>query len=213
MVVDWLVAWPVASLAGQRLVDPSPAFSNVVLVDFTTPESSGSDCRRNPSGGHPGKGIKHEAIGIGQCEDEPFDQGHRELARVLSLLDVIALDVRYVPDVFRVLSLRIAGVLAGPRALIVLLPGILLRHQDRVQVENVVVRLGVPEDHFVAAAESVSAMQPVPESPNDAVPHLQAQRFEDRMEEVVERQDRSRSPPAAVKYVIADLPADAAGWL
>ena len=118
------------------------------------------------------------------------------------LFRVVALDVRELPYVARVLSFRITGQFAGVRSLEVALAGVLGRYADRVEVPGVVVAGGPPVDGFVPSGEPPAAVQAVAEVPDDAVAQAQAAVPEQRVEQGVEGDD------LPVLHVVADLPAD-----
>ena len=80
---------------------------------------------------------------------------------MLRLLHMVALDVGNVPQVARILAERVARQLPCFRPLEVLLARILLRDSDRIEVEEVVVRLSEPDDRFVPSGEALRTMKPV----------------------------------------------------
>ena len=100
---------------------------------------------------HAHEGVHHEVGGVSHREDEALDQFDRELAGVDGLLDVVVFDVRDEPKVAGVFPLRVARVLADLRSLVVALARVLLGNPDRVEIEDVVIALGEPQDGFVAA--------------------------------------------------------------
>src|SRR5262249_56835980 len=98
-----------------------------------------------------------------------------------------------------------AGVLARALALPAALAGIFLRHADGIEVEDRVAPLGEPEQHLVAARESLRAVQSVLEVPDDTITQDEILvPLEDRVEHHVQRDDLAR------RDVVPDLPADAA---
>ena len=92
----------------------------------------------------------------------------------------------------------------GPWPLKILFPRILLRHPDPVEIEEVMIALGVPYDGFVTARKTFRAVQAVFKMPDDPVSHFHSQALEDRVQENIQRQDRS------VFDIIANLPANGA---
>lgn len=53
-------------------------------------------------------------------------------------------------------------------------PRIFGRHPYIIEIENVVVRFGEPQNRFVATGKPVGSVQAVPEMPDDAVSQFQA---------------------------------------
>src|SRR5207248_5711452 len=149
--------------------------------------------------------IDDEIPGGRERDDEPFDQLDRELAWVDRLLHVVGLHVGEDPHVARVLSQRVAAVLADVLPLPGSLAGVLLGDPDGIEVEGVGVTFGEPQDHLVASREAARAVQAVLEVPDDAIaqPKL-VMPLETWEQHDVERED------AVGLDVVADLPADAA---
>lgn len=92
------------------------------------------------------------------------------------------LHIRYWPDITGVLAAGVTAKLAAALTLVVAFTWILLRHADWVNVEVVVVTLRVPEDDFVAAAETAVSVGSAPKGPNESVAQSEVGRFgEDRV--------------------------------
>src|SRR5262249_5039 len=106
-----------------------------------------------------------------------------ELTWMNRFLHVVVLHVGNDPNVAGILSERVARILTLLGAFERLLPRILLRHTDRVEIEHVVVAFGEPDDVFIAAREAVLAMQPVLEAPDDTVSELHAERLTNAVDE------------------------------
>lgn len=79
-----------------------------------------------------------------------------------------------------------------------------MRNADRVEIEDIVVRLGEPQQGFVSARKPLVRMETEIESPDDPVPQLEPVTDEHAVKMVVERNH------LAVTYEITDLPADTA---
>jgi hypothetical protein len=77
--------------------------------------------------------IYNEIAGIRQCQHQTLDELDRKLARMNGLLDMIMFHVGDGPNVPRVLSQGIAGVLPRLFALEVFFPRVLLRNPDCVE--------------------------------------------------------------------------------
>lgn len=118
------------------------------------------------------------------------------------LLDVVVLHVRDNPEVAGILAVRIPRQLPAPRPFEVSLARILGRHSDWVEIELVSVGLCKPIDGFVSTRQSLRAMQPVLEVPDNAVAHLEAVVFEDAIQRNVQRHY------FALLDVISHLPAN-----
>ena len=75
------------------------------------------------------------------------------------LFHVIVLDVGDDPEVPGVLAKGVAGILACFRPLEIFFAGILLGHPHRVEVEDVIVGLGEPDDGLVPAGKYTSPFE------------------------------------------------------
>lgn len=146
-------------------------------------------------------GVEYFVAGVGQGKDQPLDQFHGKLTRMIGLLDVVIFDVRENPNVAGILSQRITRELAGLRSLEVLFTRIFRWNANGVQIELVVI-LGEPKDCLMPPGKPLLAMQPVLEMPDDPVPEFQFVFFEQGIENRVERDD------LALVNMVADLPAN-----
>ena len=86
------------------------------------------------------------------------------------------------------------------RPLEVLLAWIFRRHTNRIKFEIVIIRLSEPQDRFVATGKAPSAVKPVLEMPDDAVPQFEPMLMEDRIKPDIEREYFSAID------VVSDLP-------
>src|SRR5262249_24720878 len=131
---------------------------------------------------------------------------------MIRLFDMIMIHVRnvpylakiiVVPHVRRILSKRITGQLALSRPFKMLFVRIFGWHANVVQIEFVVIRFGIPKHDFVATAESLLAVQAVPEVPDYPVPKLETELLEDRAQLKIKRNDMP------VAHIVSHLPTDA----
>lgn len=92
---------------------------NQPAADEATAVNSG----RHARGSHTREGVEHHSSRLGHRQHQTLDQAYGELARVISLLDVVALHLRDAPNILGVLALRVAGWLAHVRSLEGFFPG------------------------------------------------------------------------------------------
>jgi len=121
---------------------------------------------------------------------------------MLSLLDMVALDVRNHPDVSRILTQRVTRILAGLWTFEMFLSRIFLRYPHGVKIEHIVVGLGKPDNRFVSPREAAATVQPVLEVPDDTITHPEPEPGEDGIQDRVQRDDRS------TVHIVSHLPAN-----
>jgi hypothetical protein len=107
------------------------------------------------------------------------------------------------PQVARVLTQWVARVFPGIRSFEVFLAGIFLWNANGVQVEDIIVSLGEPDDSLVSARKPLRAMQSMLEVPDDTVSHLQPKFHENRVKHCIERNN------CPIVNVVPNLPANA----
>jgi hypothetical protein len=83
-----------------------------------------------------------------------------------------------------------------------LLTRIFLRDADSVEVENIVVPSGKPDNRFIPPREPASAVEPMLEMPDDAISHLESEVGKHRVQDSVERNN------GPIVHVIPNLPAN-----
>lgn len=94
--------------------------------------------------------------------------------------------------------------MAGFRTFEIPFSRVFLRDAHGIEIEEVILRLCEPDDGFVSARESATAMESVLEVPDDTIPHPKSKVRENGVKHGVQRYYGS-----AVN-VITDLPANAA---
>lgn len=183
---------------GTGLQRPGDSFPNAPLGDVyvfgdhlgtmppSTVHNGGDDCCANPE-----KRVKDRVVRPSHGKKKTLNEFHRKLTRVNGLLNVVALDVWYFPDIAGILPQRVAGEATYVRPLKMALPRIFLGHADGVKVEEIVVRLREPVDRLVSARKASPAMEAVLEMPDDPISHLEVEVPEYRVEHGVERDDGS----------------------
>lgn len=139
---------------------------------------------------------------LGERKYQPLYEADRKLAWMTCLFDVVVFYVGYLPSVRWIFAKWIAGKFPLVRALKVFFFRILRGDANGIEIENVVVTFGKPENCFVTTGKSFLAVQAVAERPNDPVAELKTVVLEERIEDRVKREDFS------IVYVVADLPAD-----
>src|SRR5438105_885578 len=87
---------------------------------------------------------------------------------------MIALHIRKDPDIPRILAQWMTRVFATFGPLIRLLPWIFLRDSNRIQAKVVAITLRIPKNGLVPARESVAAIEPMFEVPNNPVPEFES---------------------------------------
>jgi hypothetical protein len=133
-------------------------------------------------GRYPGERIKYETSRTRHAKNQAFDQTNRKLAGVVRLFDVVRFDVRDRPNVLGVLTQRITRKFTFMRSLEVALGRILRGDSNRIKVEEVVIRLRIPENDFVPPRKPPSSVETVPESPNDPISKLKSMPLKNRCE-------------------------------
>jgi len=69
---------------------------------------------------------------------------------MVGLFDMVGLDIRYFPDISRILAKGIAAIFTLIRPLEMFLPRILLWNTHGVEIEDIFIRLSEPENYFVS---------------------------------------------------------------
>jgi transposase len=128
----------------------------------------------------------------------------RQLIEMLCLLDMVALNVRNHPQVSRILAKGVTRILAGLWTLEMFLPRVFLGYPHQVEIEQVIVGLGKPDNGCISPRETAAAVQPVFKVPDDAIAHPELESGEDGVENGVQRDDRSTVD------VVPHLPANTA---
>jgi len=118
---------------------------------------------------NPKKRIDNEVALIRERQNQPLDKGDWKLTRVMCLFHVVVLDIRDVPDVRRILATRVAGILSRLRSLKMLLAWVLLWDANIIEVEDVIIRLGEPEDNLVSPREPARTMKSMAKMPYDSI--------------------------------------------
>jgi hypothetical protein len=149
-------------------------------------------------------GINHKIAAICEGEYEPLYKFYWKLAGVDCLLDVVVLDVRDHPNIARIFTQWVAGVLALLRSFERFLARILLGHSNGIKIEDVIVAFGEPDDGFVTPTQTVLAVQSVLEAPDDAVTQLHPEFFANLIDVEIEWENLAVS-----RYVIPSLPTQA----
>ena len=118
--------------------------------------------------------IKNTRTTFGQRKNEPFDEFDWKLTRVNGFLDVIVFYIWKDPNVARILSQRIARKLSNFWPFEIFFAGILRRHADGIEIEDVIVAFREPHDRFVAAGKSLGTMKAMLEMPNNSIAKFEA---------------------------------------
>ncbi|KJV30053.1 hypothetical protein VI08_15440 [Luteibacter yeojuensis] len=202
------VVGTITSSTTERIINPLNARRCVTTIKFAAPKSTIVNSSRDPTRSHTSEWIKNKITFVGESEHQSLDEPNGELARVISLLNVIIFHIGNVPHILRVLSERISGVLACVGPLEVLLSGIFCRHADSIEIKRVRfiprIALGVPHDDFVATGESTTRVQPVSKLPHYSIAQPKTEPPEDRRKFDIQGKD------FIVLDEISDLPAKAA---
>lgn len=126
------------------------------------------------------EGVEHPISLVRKRQHQSLNQFNRKLARMLGLLDMVALYIRNHPQIARILTKRITRILTRFRPFEILFPGVFLGYADGIKVENILVGLREPDDCLVAAGKPAAAMQAVLEVPDDPIAKFLSPRREKR---------------------------------